>query len=61
MLEHDISTKCFMANRQMTDSEKNPLQWNLYNGLEHLALLVERLHDRIDGIEKLCKQLRQER
>jgi hypothetical protein len=53
----DVAQKCFVEARNMTDSNRNPNEWNMYNGLANLADSVAQVQRDIYQINYAILQL----
>ena len=59
--ESELAAKCFRENReQFTTPEQSPEKFNLYSGLEHMALMIMDLHQRFQSLEHELHSLRQD-
>lgn len=54
MLNDDVAAKCFNENRNLySNPQTTPEKFNLYNGLEHMALMVQTLLSWVEHLEKI--------
>lgn len=49
--------KCFTENAQLINSQRDPVQWNLNNGLYNLTMELER---KLRDLEQKCQALQNE-
>ena len=61
MLNLDLAAKCFKENRNLfSDPQKAPEKFNLYNGLENMAVMIQELISKVDRLEREVAMLRNE-
>ena len=59
MLKPDLAAKCFNENRNLFGNPQTaPEKFNLYNGLENMAVMVQELILKIDRLEREVSSLR---
>ena len=55
-----LAQKTFEENiRLFTQPDQKPEQYNTYNGLAHLAVMIEELLQRVQSVEKQLAQVNQ--
>ncbi|MDA0306371.1 MAG: hypothetical protein O3B76_08815 [Proteobacteria bacterium] len=50
---------CFEANLKLLDATENPVEWNLNNGLFHLALAITAVEKDLDALSLMEVHLEQ--
>ena len=61
MLNRDVAAKCFNENRNLFSNPQTlPEKFNLYNGLENMAVMVEHLLSKVEHLEREIEILRRE-
>ena len=61
MLNSDLAAKCFNENRNsFADCQTAPEKFNLYNGLENMAIMIQLLLSKVESLEKDVEILRRE-
>ncbi len=51
--------KCFEENCKLIDAAQNPVEWNLNNGLFHLALAITGIENDLDALSLMEVNLEQ--
>ncbi len=60
MSDFSISAQnCFEANLKLLDATENPVEWNLNNGLFHLALAITAIEKDLDALSLMEVNLEQ--
>ncbi len=59
MLNRKLASECFNENRNnFSDFQDTPEKFNLYNGLENMALMIETLLAKVENLENQVHSLR---
>ena len=60
MSDFSVSAQnCFEENLKLLDAAKNPVEWNLNNGLFHLALAITAIEKDLDALSLMEVNLEQ--
>ncbi len=60
MSDFSVSAQnCFEENLKLLDAVKNPVEWNLNNGLFHLALAITGIENDLDALSLMEVNLEQ--
>ena len=60
MSDFSVSAQnCFEANCKLLDVTKNPVEWNLNNGLYYLALAITAIEKDLDALSLMEANLEQ--
>lgn len=60
MQHNNLAARCFNENKnRFGNPQTSPEKFNLYNGLEHMAIMIENLLSRVGNLESQIQSLQQ--